>query len=102
MNLIFDKPKVPNEYTPAYSIPISKVDHSDGSSTVMYGQLGLSKLELFTLEYSKAMIQSPELLEVVTSQEIQDGTAAKKVGLKSIEWAKTILKLLEDDAKQAI
>lgn len=60
-------------------------------------QLGLTKLEYASIELMKAMVSSPELLQVVTAQEVFGNSAKEKCASKAIEWSKELLKQLEEN-----
>ena len=86
--------RIPNQYLPAFSLPMSQVSDNKCHSTIMYGSPGLSKLELFTLEILKARVSTyDKSLDRYDKAEIIDDC---------IEFAKQALKQLEDDAKQGV
>lgn len=51
---------------------------------------GLSKIEYAAIHFGQAMLASPELMQVVTSGSILDGTAAQKVAKFAIQYANAL------------
>lgn len=59
--------------------------------------IGLTKLELTSIEFGRAMLTNPALMEAVTASDIIEGNAAKKIATVAIRYAKEILRQLDQE-----
>ncbi len=73
--------------------PINSIPDLNNHPSSWYG---LTKFEYMAAMAMQGMLANPALMEVVTSEEMQNGTASKKIGRKSVELARELIKALNE------